>query len=161
MNAAPDALRDLPVLVVRVDDERFGLRIEDVHEVVRGVAVTPLPGAPSVVEGVIDFRGRVIPVLSLRRRFGMEDRVPRLSDRFVIADVGTRMLALRADSAEDVARVEGNAISAAESMWAFGKHVAGALRVSGALILFADIASFLSQTEDAEIERAIRAANRE
>jgi len=56
----------LQLLVAEIGALRFGLRLSDVREVVRAVAIDPLPGAPDIVEGLINVRGEVVPVLDVR-----------------------------------------------------------------------------------------------
>ncbi len=64
----------MDVLVFELADAKHALPMENVREVVRAVAVTPLPNAPSVIEGIINVRGTVTAVLSLRGRFDYPER---------------------------------------------------------------------------------------
>src|SRR5690606_20705674 len=100
----PSASRDL--VIFEIENVRYALPSSDVQEVVRAVAVVPLPKAPPVVEGIIDVRGRVVPVLDLRARFGLPPRVPRHTDHLVLARAHDRLVGVRADRAIEVARVE-------------------------------------------------------
>jgi purine-binding chemotaxis protein CheW len=63
---------------------------------------TPVPGAPPFVEGIVQVRGRVIPVVSLRKRFGLPAAEITLDTRVVVAQHGERVVALLADSAREV-----------------------------------------------------------
>lgn len=146
-----------PVLIADIDDRRFGFRVEDVHEVVRAVAVTALPGAPPVVEGVIDYRQTTLPVLNLRRRFGYPPRALNLTDRFVIATAGGRKVALRVDAVQDVTSLDQESVESAEGLWALGGLVAGVVRLEEDLVLIAEMESFLSHTETAALEEALSA----
>jgi purine-binding chemotaxis protein CheW len=63
------------------------------------VAVAPLPRAPPIVEGVINVRGTLVPVLDIRLRFGMSPHPPTLDQHLIIATSGAHVVALRVDRA--------------------------------------------------------------
>src|SRR3569832_2386558 len=62
--------KDIQVVGFRVGKEHFGVPIELVHEIVRIMEITAVPDAPDFIEGVINLRGKIIPVIDLRKRFG-------------------------------------------------------------------------------------------
>jgi len=70
--------------------------------VVRMVAITPLPGGPEFIDGVINVHGKIIPVLNLRCRFGLPGRPAGFNDQLIILRCATRSFALIADMACDV-----------------------------------------------------------
>lgn len=90
-----------PVLVCEVGTQRFGLPAEELREIVRAVAIAPLPQAPPGVEGVINVRGEIVPVIDLRRMLGIAPRPTVLADHLVIARLDGAPLALRIDRALD------------------------------------------------------------
>lgn len=93
------APQDRAVLVFEVGARRFGLPAADLREIVRAVAIAPLPHAPAAVEGVINLRGEIVPVIDLRRMLGLPARGVVLSDHLVIAHWDSAPLALRVDRA--------------------------------------------------------------
>ena len=141
--------------MVELDGGRYALRIEEVEEVVRAVAVTPLPGVPAVVEGVIDVRGAVVPVLGLRRRFELPLRAPTLGDRFVLASAGGRRVALRVDEVEEVREIDDAELEPAEAVWSAGGRISGVVRLESGMVLFAEMDSFLSQVEAEALDTAL------
>jgi purine-binding chemotaxis protein CheW len=72
-----------------VDEQRYALKLAKVQQVVRIVEIANLPKAPEIVLGLINFQGSVIPVLDVRKRFGLAARDLSLSDQLVIADTRT------------------------------------------------------------------------
>src|SRR6266702_6864069 len=88
------------LVVFSLDGQRYALHLSAVERVVRTVLVTPLPGAPLIVLGVINAHGRIIPVIDVRRRFGLSSRETTLSDSLILAHTPRRMVALGADSTE-------------------------------------------------------------
>jgi purine-binding chemotaxis protein CheW len=109
-----DEAGPVEVLVFEAAGQRYGLEASAVREVVRAVAVTPLPGAPPAVEGVINVRGRVVPVLGARARFGLPAREPGPDDHLIVTDLGGRVVALRVDRALGLARVSPAAVEGGE-----------------------------------------------
>jgi purine-binding chemotaxis protein CheW len=87
--------------ILAVDDRHLGLPLSSVERVVRAVEVTPVPNAPRAVLGVINMQGRIVPVVSLRRRCGLPEREIRLTDQLVIArDSRSKPVALLVDHSE-------------------------------------------------------------
>jgi purine-binding chemotaxis protein CheW len=141
------------ILVFTLDDVRFGVRTEDVVEIFRAVWITPLPGAPQVVEGVIDVRGRLVPVLDLRRRFGLPARPLLPDDHMVLVRAAGRSRALRVDRATDIAAVlQADIVPAGHLEIA---HLTGVVRRADGLILLADLAAFLSESEAQSLDEAM------
>lgn len=145
---------DVELLVLAVGALRCALRMEDVVEVVRAVAVAPLPGAPPICEGVIDVRGDLVPVLDLRRRVGSAPRAAVPEDHFVIARAGARVVALRADGTVWLARVPADAIRDASGL-SRAEYVVGAATLADGLVVVTDLAAFLSAAESDALDRTI------
>ena len=152
---AEDAERQL--VVFDLAGEIYGVNIETVREIIRMQPVTFVPDAPDFVEGVINLRGRVIPVIDLRRRFGLtvseetnESRVLVVDsegeDLGVIVDAVTEVQRIREDSIEPVS----NLVSTEES-----EYIVGITKVEDQLIILLDLdraignASSQNDTQDA------------
>lgn len=105
--AAAPPLNDLPVLHVlfKVDDATYALPADIVLQMESFTGATFVPGAPSFVAGIIQLRGRVVPVIDLRARFGLPTRAPTLETRVVVGEQHDRTVALVADSAREVVRM--------------------------------------------------------
>jgi purine-binding chemotaxis protein CheW len=98
------------ILVFEVAGRRFGLPAGDVRELLRAVAIVPLPLAGRGVEGVVNLRGQVVPVLDLRARLGLPPRPVAPTDHMIVAQAEGRLVALRVDRALDLVRVESDRI---------------------------------------------------
>jgi purine-binding chemotaxis protein CheW len=92
-------------VVFQVDERSYALPLEQVVEVIRMVAVTPVPDAPAWVKGVINLRGSLIPMIDLRPRFGAPAADVDPSQVFLVARAGGRTAAVSADCVEDVVDV--------------------------------------------------------
>jgi purine-binding chemotaxis protein CheW len=140
----------LELLVFEVAGRRYGLPATDVREIVRAVPPVSLAGAPVVVEGVINLRGRVLPVLDLRRRLGLPARPLEHTDHFVIVRAGDRLAALRVDRAVDLVRVAAEDVDEVEG-------VARVARLPSDLVPLQDLHALLSPAETAALDRALPA----
>lgn len=148
----------LDALVFEISGQRYALRASDVREIVRAVTVTPLPAAPAIVEGVINFRGRLAAVLDVRRRFRLPEKGLSHTDHFVVAQVGPRLVAVRADRALDLVRFDPARIDDAHPAVPGVGHVAGVVRSDDGLVLIHDLRTFLSETEASSLDGALAQA---
>jgi purine-binding chemotaxis protein CheW len=143
------------VLLFQLQRETFGLPLASVLEVLRAVAIRRLPNAPAVVEGIIDVRGDLVPVLDVRSRFRLPPKPLELSDHFVVAEAGERRVALRVDRALDLTRVRAVDIRDATNLPRGVTHVFGIASLPEGLVLLHDLAAFLSEAESLTLERAL------
>ena len=145
----------MDILVFQLADQRFGLPAEDVAELLPAVAITPLPRAPDIVEGIINVRGLVVPVLDIRARFGLPARAPSYRDHYVVARARERTVAIRADRAIDLVPVAQDAISNAAEALPASPYVRGVARLKDGMVLLHDLHAFLSQAEEASMDLAL------
>lgn len=155
MNEISRSASAMPIVVFEIAQGGFGVAAADVGEVLRSVAITPLPNAPDAVEGIVDLRGTVIPVFDMRRRFGLPARENRPADRLVVARSRGRMVAFRADSVVGLREVDLAAAEDAASALPHAEHVAGVARLPDGLVLIHDLGTFLSRSETAVLDQAL------
>src|SRR3979490_2000828 len=93
------------LVVFQLGAELYGVDIARVHEIIRLQTVTRVPRAPSFVEGVINLRGKVIPVVDLRRRFGLPLADHTRATRPVVVEIGDQVVGIIVDSVSEVLRV--------------------------------------------------------
>lgn len=142
------------LLAFEVADQRYGFAGRHVREVLRAVGMASLANVPGVVEGVIDLRGTIVPVLSLRHALGLPRRSLSPSDHLIITALDGRLLALRADRAVDWLSIPDSALETVTGVDA-GLPLAGVARLPDGLIVIHDPRRFLSEAELARIDRAI------
>jgi purine-binding chemotaxis protein CheW len=148
--------RTREVLVFEVEGQRYGLPTADVRELVRAVTITPLPHAPAVIEGVVNVRGRVLPVLDMRARFHLPARPLDPSDHFIVASAGARGVILHVDGATHLALLEEASIQPSESLGPNATYVAGVAKLEDGMVLIHDLATFLSDAEATSLDEAMR-----
>ena len=105
---APLSVVDTPVLYVlfKIDEALYALPADIVMQMESYTGATLVPGAPPFVAGIIQLRGRVVPVIDLRARFGMAAHPLTIESRVVVGEVDDRVVALVADSAREVVRIK-------------------------------------------------------
>lgn len=146
------------ILLFALDGQRYALWADDVRELLRAVAIVPLPRAPRIVEGVINLRGRIVPVLDFRGRFGLPRKDVEPSDHLIVAAVGSRLVAIRVDRALDLVPIRFDRGQLEELRAAGAAGLAGVARLPDGLALIHDLAVFLSADENAALEGALGAA---
>ena len=109
---APNTMTDLAangeeqqLVVFQLGAELYGVEIARVHEIIRLQTVTRVPHAPAFVEGVINLRGKVIPVVDLRRRFGLALADHTRASRIVVVEIGDQVVGIVVDGVSEVLRV--------------------------------------------------------
>jgi purine-binding chemotaxis protein CheW len=140
---APDRL-----LVFRLDGAEYALPIEQVAEIVRMVAITPVPGSPSWMAGAIDLRGSVIPVVDLRLRLGLPERAPQPSTPIMVGRTGSRVVGLIADEVVDVLDLAPDRIDALDEAAASGGLVKGIARLDMGLVAVLDLGRMADGSSD-------------
>jgi purine-binding chemotaxis protein CheW len=126
-----------------------------VQEVVAIPAIAPLPKAPPVVEGVVNVRGVLVPVLDIRQRFGLPPHPVTLEQHLIVARTATRPVALRADRALDLITVATETIESADSVVPGLDYVAGIVRLPDGLLIIHDLERFLSLEESRAVAGAM------
>ena len=101
---------ELQVVVFELGGERYGLDIGTVYEIIRHQPITAVPNAPSFVEGIINLRGRIIPVVDLRGRFGLAASAPTKASRIVVCEAAGHRVGLVVDAVTEVLMIPAEAI---------------------------------------------------
>jgi purine-binding chemotaxis protein CheW len=152
-DAVPE--RAIPFLRFELSGRPLGIPGALVREVARAVAITPLPKAPPVIEGVINVRGVLVPVLDVRRRFGLSPSPLAPEQYLLVAEAGERLVALRVDQVLDVFPVDEGTIESPARIAPGTEYVAGIARLPDGLLVIHDLEAFLSLDEAARTDEAL------
>lgn len=146
-----------------LSSRRFAIAASEVEQVALVVKVTPLPGAPPVIEGVIDVHGAVVPVFDVRARFELPARPVGPFDHLVIARAGARRVGVRVDQVVGLVEVADERLTAAEAVTRGTDRVVGVARLvdGGGLVVVHDLAAFLTQAEAADLDASLAASGQE
>lgn len=157
------AVPQVQLVTFRVGGEEFGLDVFAVHEILRWEAPTPMPKAPAFVEGVLDVRGTLVPVVDLRRRFEVPAAEADADTRIILVDFAGERLGVVVDAVTEVMRVAETAV-APPPKYVKGmapEYLRGLVRLPERLVVLLDIERILSSEERIALAEADFAALRE
>ncbi len=137
------------LVVFDLADEGYGVDIGSVREIIRMQEITRVPRAPDFVEGVINLRGRVIPVIDLRKRFGFNIADLTKDTRIVVVDIGGRDIGVVVDAVTEVLRLSADKVEPASSVitTSDSEYLLGIAKLEGRLIILLDLQQALSTME--------------
>ena len=142
----------MKILIFSVGEKDYGADITQVREVIRKRKVTPVPEAAAFVEGVISLRGRVIPLINLRKKLGMKSQeVP--SNRIVVTTIRNHWTGILVDQVADVVTVRPEDITKPDEVLHGASYLVGVTKWEGKLVLLVDLTGFLRGEESEGLER--------
>jgi purine-binding chemotaxis protein CheW len=95
----------LQLVSFTIGQEEFGLDIQTIQEINRMVEITRVPNSPDFVSGVINLRGKVIPVIDLRKRFGFPAKESDKNTRIIVVELGNSVVGFVVDAVREVIRI--------------------------------------------------------
>jgi purine-binding chemotaxis protein CheW len=121
--------------------EEYGVEIASVQEIIRASDITPVPGAPAHVKGVINLRGKIIPVVDLRKRFGLQAIDPSESQRIIVVELGVKRLGMLVDSVSQVIKISSDIIDCMpeEATTASENYIRGVGKLDNRLVIILDL----------------------
>jgi len=137
------------LVVFQLGAELYGVDIARVHEIIRLQKITRVPRAPSFVEGVINLRGKVIPVVDLRRRFGLPTGEHTRATRIVVVEIGDQVVGLIVDSVSEVLRVNTSTVEPPSPVVAGidSEYLHGIAKLPERLVILLDLDRVLARDE--------------
>jgi len=149
---------DVQLVIFKLANEDYGLPISKVQEINRMVAVTKLPNSPEFMEGIINLRGRIIPVLDLRKRFGFNTREHQEDTRIIVVDISGQTVGLIVDAVHEVAKIPGDCIEPPPPSFVMdAQFVQGIGKFADALVVILDIDRVIT-TQESVILRDVAAS---
>lgn len=145
----------LSLVVFSIAGQRYALNLPVVERVVCMVEVSPLPKAPVIVLGVINFHGQILPVIDIRRRFGHSPSHYGLTSCLLVAQTSRRKLALPVDEILGVQDVPSENVSLPDAVLPGTGLVAGIAALSDGVLLIHDLDTFLSLDEEQRLTEAL------
>ncbi|HBV96571.1 MAG: chemotaxis protein CheW [Peptococcaceae bacterium BICA1-7] len=141
------------VVVFNLHNQTYGVNIASVLEIIRAESVTRIPGSPIFIEGIINIRGKVIPVMDLCKRFGLPSGAVSETTRIIIVEAGGVSMGFTVDSVSEVIRLPDTAIEPVPSLISTASVDAfrGIALVGDRLITLLDINKLLCEDEKEEL----------
>lgn len=135
-----------------LDHEEYGVEVLKVREIIRMPTVTRMPNTPPYVEGVINLRGKVIPIISMRKRFGLMESEQTGHTRIMVMDVAGGLNGFIVDGVSEVIRIQGSDIQPPPSMVSGNINqdfITGVFNHQERLLIIMDIDRMFSDDEQA------------
>jgi len=139
----------LQLVTFSIGDEEFGVEILKVQEIIRMLEITKVPKAPPFVEGVINLRGKVIPILDLRKRFGLQSRSHDKNTRIIVIEINSMIVGFIVDSVSEVLRLPANTVEPPPPVVAGldSDYISGVGKLEDRLLIMLDLNRLLSNEE--------------
>ncbi len=139
----------LQLVSFNIGSEEFGVDILKVQEINRVVEITRVPQAPHYVEGVINLRGKVIPIVDLRKRFNLEEKEYDKNTRIVVVDISGNIMGMVVDSVSEVLRLPANTIEPPPEIVANinSEYIKGVAKLEDRLLIFLDLSKVIDVNE--------------
>lgn len=143
------------IVTFRLGEELFAADIFSVERVLRYIAPTPVPNVPEWIEGVIDYQGRVVPVINLRRRFEMPKAPVAADGRILVLSVDDEWVAATVDGVLDVSALDGSRLAPPPALFKglAASYVRGVVRRGDRLVVFLDVPNLFATDERIVLER--------
>jgi purine-binding chemotaxis protein CheW len=146
---ATTASGELQLVSFNIGTEEFGVDILKVQEINRMVEITKVPQAPHYVEGVINLRGKVIPIVDLRKRFNLELKEHDKNTRIVVVDIVGNIMGMIVDSVSEVLRLPANTIEPPPEIVTGinSEYIKGVAKLDDRLLIFLDLSKVINVNE--------------
>ncbi len=145
-------------VVFNIGNEKYGVNISEIRGIEKMQEIIRVPNAGRHIKGIINLRGDVIPVFSLRSKFGMEEIEATLATRLIIVQSGDFLLALQVDSVEEIQTVDIDMVHEAPIIIKNKdtEYVDKVVSVNGKLIIVIDVINVLSDIERESIHELLK-----
>lgn len=146
----------LKLVSFNLGNEEFGLDIKSVQEINRMVDITRVPNSPEFVTGVINLRGKVIPIIDLRKRFGFPPKEHDRNTRIIVVELASMIVGFIVDAVREVIRIPKDIIEPPPSIIAGigSEYIAAVAKLENRLLIILDLERILQEKEKQQLNSA-------
>jgi len=146
--------RILSLVTFKIGDEEFGFDIFKVKEINRMLDITQMPNSQSSVKGVVNLRGSVIPVISLRNKLNFSDVEYNKDTRIIVVEYKSKSIAFIVDEVSEVLRIQTSIIEKPPEMTTSveSAYINGVAKLENRLLILLDFDKMLTSQEEMELE---------
>ncbi len=139
----------LQLVTFSIGEEEFGVNILKVQEIIRTMEITKVPRAPAFVEGVINLRGKVIPIIDLRRRFGLMPKPGDKDTRIIVIEINNVIVGFVVDAVSEVLRIPASTVEPPPPVVAGveSDYISGVGKLKDRLLIMLDLDKLLSSED--------------
>lgn len=144
----------LQLVSFMIGNEEFGLNILLIQEIIRMLQITKVPNAPSYIDGVINLRGKIIPVIDLRSKMGMPRKEHDHNTRIIVVELAAQTVGFIVDSVTEVLRIPENITEPPPSIVAGvnSDYIKSVGKLDDRLLILIDLEKILSAKDKVELE---------
>lgn len=144
----------IQLVTFNLGSEIFGVDILNIQSINRKMKITVIPNAPDFIEGVINLRGQVIPIISLRKRLNMEAKKLDKDTRFIVMEIENKIVGFIVDSVNEVLRIDSNICTPPPPLTAGIEtdYITSVAKLEGVLLILLDINKIMTKKEIEELE---------
>ncbi len=157
-----DMALDQQYVIFELSEEDYGLEITSVESIIKLQPITSVPHAPDFVEGVTNLRGKVLPVVDLRKRFKVRDNgqngtVKGKDTRIIVMSMNGTMMGMIVDAVSEVLRVSEDAIEPLPDMSTAINEgfITGVAKLEDRLVILLDLQKLMTPKEKAKLEKIV------
>jgi len=145
----------LQLVSFKIGDEEYGVDILEVQEINRMTEITRVPRSPGFVEGVINLRGKVIPIIDLRKRFRMEPKERDKDSRIVVVSIDGQVMGMIVDAVLEVLRLQTDTIEPPPDIATTvdSAYIQGVAKLDDRLLILIDLTRVFSESEKAALSQ--------
>ncbi len=149
----------LQLVGFHVGGEEFGIDILRVQEIIRAQQLTRVPNSPEFMEGVMNLRGKIIPVIALRKRFGLEEAPPDKQNRIVVVEIQGTVLGFIVDAVSEVLRIPADTVEPPPRLGLVEReYVSGVGKLGDRLLILLDANRLMSGSGEGMIGTTVAQA---
>lgn len=150
-----DELTDEKQLVIfKLGEEEYGVDIMQVKEIIRTTNITKIPQVPTFVEGIISLRGEILPIIDMRKKFGLPEKERTRQTRILVINLDTMTIGGIVDEVTEVLRIPNDAITPPPPVikGVNTEYLQGVGQINGRIIILLDMSKILTSNEIIQIE---------
>ena len=136
------------IVLFNLDDLKYAFQLSAVERVVSSVEITPLPKAPDIVLGIVNYQGLIIPVIDIRKRFRLPTKELSLETQFIIAKTSKRLIVIVVDSVSGVYELGKSQIVDSAEAFPYTVYLSGISKIDSNIVLITHLEKFLTNEEE-------------
>lgn len=146
-------MTDRQYVIFKLGNEEYGIAITDVREITEYKETTKLPNTPDFIDGVINLRGKIVPVINLKKRFNIKETSISENNRIIIVNIGDKQTGFIVDEASQVLTLDENDIEEPPELISgiHRKYIVGVGKVNNEIVILLDFVEILSEDEKLRI----------
>ncbi|CUS97288.1 chemotaxis protein CheW [Candidatus Kryptobacter tengchongensis] len=158
---AEDYRETLQLVSFKLGDEEFGVNILQVQEINRLIQITKVPNAPDFVEGVMNLRGKIVPVINLRKRLGLGEKEHDKNTRIIVVELNDKTVGFIVDSVSEVLRVSKNVVEPPPELICGidSEYITGIVKLDDRLMILLDLEKILTIEEKESLKEVYSLTN--